>query len=286
MGVLANKVAVITGASRGLGLAMARAYAREGAAVVLSARSQKLVEQAVDEINHHGLHAAGLACDVADLNQMQALADLAVDRFGRLDVWVNNAGISAPYGPTTQITPQDFERTLRTNIFGTYHGSLTALRHFSAQGSGKLINLLGRGDDIAAPLQSAYGSSKAWIRWFTKSLAGEVKGQHIEVMALNPGLMITDMLNHIDAVEGYEEKVKPLATVMRMWGNPPELPAEKAVWMASTATDGKNGLEVKVLTGELILRGAIQEGLRRILRQPTPPSSMQVTTVKPYPEEK
>ena len=93
MGVLEGKVAVITGSSHGLGLAIAQAFAREGAAVVLAARSETSLNRAVDALTQQGLQASGLPTDVGDLSQVQALADHAIRKFGKIDIWVNNAGI-------------------------------------------------------------------------------------------------------------------------------------------------------------------------------------------------
>lgn len=261
---LNGKTAVITGASRGLGLAIAQAYAREGAAVVLGARSGEGIRRAVAGLEAEGLRAAGMACDAADPQQVEDLARLAEERFGRIDVWVNNAGISAQYGPTHLVDPQAFIRATQTNIFSTYYGSMTALRRFLPQRSGKLINLLGAGSDRPAPNQNAYGSSKVWIRWFSSALAKEIEGQGVEVIQFNPGLVLTDMLTRVEAVKGYGEKVRPLETVMRMWANPPEVPAQKAVELASAATDGKNGLRVKVLTNGRLIGGALRELLGRM----------------------
>ncbi len=145
MGILAGKVAVITGSTRGLGLAIAQAYAAEGAAVVISSRSAEAVQRVVESLLSNGRQAAGLAVDVADLKQVQALADLALRSFGKIDIWVNNAGTTGAYGPTIALDPQVFAGVVQTNIMGTYHGSLTALQIFKKQGSGKLINMLGYG---------------------------------------------------------------------------------------------------------------------------------------------
>lgn len=98
--ILQDKVAVITGGSRGLGYAIAETYARAGTKVVIASRSARSVDEAVKKLQQNGAQAAGLACDVGDLSQVEALAELAIRTFGRIDIWVNNAGISAPYGPT------------------------------------------------------------------------------------------------------------------------------------------------------------------------------------------
>ncbi|MBZ0286989.1 MAG: SDR family NAD(P)-dependent oxidoreductase, partial [Anaerolineae bacterium] len=119
MGMLDNKVAVITGSSRGLGLAIAQLYAQEGAAVVLTARTASRVERAVETLVKSGAKATGIASDVGDLQQVKALRDHALATFGKIDIWVNNAGLSGVYGPTAHIPVDSFERVLQTNIYGT-----------------------------------------------------------------------------------------------------------------------------------------------------------------------
>lgn len=143
---LKDKIAVITGGTRGLGLSTAEALAKEGTRVVVSSRSQDSVDKAVEMLTSRGYEASGITADVGDLLQVQGLARHAVARFGGLDIWVNNAGVVAPYGPSIDIAPQDFYRVVQTNIIGVYHGSRTALHYFNNQNSGKLINILGLGD--------------------------------------------------------------------------------------------------------------------------------------------
>ena len=281
MNRLANKVAIITGGTRGLGLAIARAYAREGAAVALASRSAEGVEGAMTRLRSEGARVRGWVCDVGDLTQVEALAAHALETFGPFDIWVNNAGISAPYGPTAHIPPEAFVTTLQTDIFGVYYGSLVAMRHFLPKRSGKLINMLGQGDRRPVPLQNAYATSKAWVRNFTLALAKEYQESGVGVFAFNPGLMPTDLLTQVEAVEGYEARLKPLEMVIRLWANPPEVPAAKALWLASAATDGRTGLEVKVLTPAHLLGGVLREGLRRLLRRPAPVVELKVHSIPP-----
>jgi glucose 1-dehydrogenase len=281
MNSLVNKVAVVTGGTRGLGLAIARAYAREGAAVALASRSAEAVERAVTRLRGEGAQVSGWVCDVGDLVQVEALAAHTLATFGRFDIWVNNAGMSAPYGPTVAIPPEAFVAALQTNIFGVYYGSLVAMRHLLPKRGGKLINMLGQGDRQPVPLQNAYASSKVWVRNFTLALAREYRDSGVCVFAFNPGLMPTALLTRVEALEGYEARLKPLETVLRLWANPPEVPAAKAVWLAGAATDGRTGLEVKVLTPTALVGGILREGVRRLLRRPAPAVEINVHSVPP-----
>ena len=278
--VLKDKVDVITGGSRGLGLAIAQTYARAGAKVVIASRTPHTVDLAVDSLRASGYQATGLACDVADMAQVEALAQHAIQTFGRMDIWVNNAGLSAPYGPTVHIPRRDFITVINTNIIGTYNGSIVAMRHFLAQKSGKLINLLGRGDKGSIALQNAYSSSKVWVRNFTKTLANEYRNSGVDVFGFNPGLVRTEMLSNVHAVAGYEEQMNPLRFVAMLWGNDADVPAEKALWLASPATDGKNGTMVTVLTKRMMLSRLIALPFRKLLNRSTELLPLNVTSVK------
>lgn len=278
--MLEGKTAVITGGSRGLGLAIAEAYAREGARVVLAARGQASLDAALERLRAAGYAASGFACDAGDLEQVRALAQHTLATYGALDIWVNNAGIAGPYGPTADVPVELYERVVRTNILGTYYGSIVALDQFLAQGHGKLINLLGRGDDRPVKFQNAYAPSKAWVMSFTKALAQEYKGSGVGIFAFNPGLVDTELLRQLEAIEGYEKKLNPLRTVIRLWANPPNVPAERALWLASPATDGRTGLVVNVLGLPQIIAGLLRDLGRRIRRSTPPDTTLEIRSIR------
>ena len=276
MKTLENQVAVVTGASRGLGKAIATLFAHEGAKVILAARSRKAIEQIAAELHADGYAAVTFACDVSDLQQIEALAHFAIETYGHFDVWVNNAGVAGPYGATFDLSPEQFLSVMRTNMNGVYHGSMMAMRHFLPRKSGKLINILGAGSKKPAPNQNAYGSTKAWIRVFTLALAAETKSSGVGVFALQPGLMDTDLLTEVVTFKEHEKRLREF---IRAAGKKPEVAARKALWLASSATDGKTGLDVSVGSRLSFLLGFLREGLRRLLRLPTRPVVMNVKAI-------
>jgi len=280
MNELNGKVTIVTGASRGLGKAIAFAFAGAGAKVVLAARSQKDIEQNAAELNAAGRAAVTFVCDVSDPQQVEALARFAISTYGHFDVWVNNAGVAGPYGSTFDLSPDQFLSVLRTNMFGVYHGSRMAMRHFLPRKSGKLINILGAGSKKPAPNQNAYGSTKAWIRVFTLALAAETKSSGVGVFALQPGLMDTDLLTEVVTFKEHEKRLREfMPFLIRAAGKKPKVAARKALWLASSATDGKTGLDVSVGSSLSFLLGFLREGLRRLLHLSTRPIEMHVKSI-------
>jgi NAD(P)-dependent dehydrogenase (short-subunit alcohol dehydrogenase family) len=280
MKTLEGKVAIITGASRGLGKAIATLFAREGAKVVLSARSTRDIEQNALSLRVEGLEAIAFPCDVSDPQQVEDLARFAIEKYGGFEIWVNNAGIAGPYGPTLDLSSDQFLSVLRTNIFGDYYGSVVALRHFLPRKSGKLINILGAGSKKPVPNQNAYGSTKTWIRVFTLALAEEYKASGVGVHALQPGLMDTDLLTDVVTFAPYEKRLRGfMPFLVRAGGQEPKVAARKALWLASSATDRKTGIDARVGSSISFLIGFMREGLRGLFRLPARPVEMNVKVI-------
>lgn len=170
---IGDQVIVITGSSSGIGLATAKAAAARGAKVVLAARSRDALEQIARDITDHGGEALAVACDVADRGQVEAVANAAIDRFGRIDTWVNNAGVSI-YGRIHIPTENDNRRLFDTNFWGVCNGSFAALPHLSRQG-GALINVGSEVSEAVVPMQGMYSASKHAVKGFTDALRIEVE---------------------------------------------------------------------------------------------------------------
>jgi len=168
-----QQVMVITGASSGIGLATARLAAKRGAKLVLAARSGGTTEAIAAEINSAGGTAISVPCDVADRAQVQALADAAIQNFGRIDTWVNDAGVSI-YGRLDEINEEDARRLFEVNFWGVVYGSLAALRHLTTQG-GALINIGSEVSEAVIPLQGMYSASKHAVKGFTDALRVELE---------------------------------------------------------------------------------------------------------------
>jgi len=260
---------------------MALAVIRAGGKVVISARSKQGVEEALARLNAPD-RTAGLVVDVTDLSQVRALSNFAIKTFGHYDVWINNAGISGTYGPTNEISPDTFQHVIQTNILGTYFGSKVALEHFTNLQQGKLINILGHGYKSPVPFQNAYASSKAWVRSFTLALAREVLLPNVGIFAFAPGMMLTDLLTHVDVVAGHEDRLKVFPTVIRILARHPSTAAQKAIWIATSATDGKTAKLFTVPMTSFLLKSIGKEMQRRITKSKQTPLQLSFHSIPSY----
>ncbi len=193
---LSQQTIVITGASSGIGLATARAAARHNARLVLVARNELALGRIVDEITARGGRAIHVVADVGRREDLQHVARRAVERFGGIDTWVNDAGVSI-YGRLEQVSDEDHLRLFQTNFWGVVYGSLVALPHLKRQG-GALINLGSEVSDQAIPYQGMYSASKHAIKGFTDALRMELMEQRapVSVTLIKPAAIDTPYPQH------------------------------------------------------------------------------------------
>jgi NAD(P)-dependent dehydrogenase (short-subunit alcohol dehydrogenase family)/nitrite reductase/ring-hydroxylating ferredoxin subunit len=180
-----GKVVVVTGASSGNGKAIALLMAERGARLVLAARRTDLLEATALEVEDRGGDALAVPCDVTVREQVEALARTALARFGRIDVWVNNAGV-IPWSLFEDTQEEEFRRTLEVNLMGAVYGSWAALPAMRSQNSGVIVNIASMAALVALPVGSAYSSSKAALFAFGDSLRRELRGSGIRVCQVLP----------------------------------------------------------------------------------------------------
>ena len=188
---LSGKVAVVTGAAGGIGAATALALAAEGARVVVA--DVKEGDGTVGRITEAGGEAVFLSCDVADPAQVEAMVAGAVDRFGAIDVLVNNAGISGGSSLAHEMDVDVWTRVLAVNLTGQFLCVRSAMPHLLASGAGRIVNVASTYGVIGAPMAPAYCASKGGVVNFTRQLAVDYSGQGIRVNAICPGYIDTDM---------------------------------------------------------------------------------------------
>jgi NAD(P)-dependent dehydrogenase (short-subunit alcohol dehydrogenase family) len=206
-------VVVITGASSGFGRAAALAFAREGASVSLAARGREALEDTAHACRQVGADALVVTADVGDAEAVDQLANRTVERFGRIDVWVNNAGVIL-YGRFEDCPAEDFERVVRTNVLGQVHGARAALRQFRKQGRGVLINMGSVWGRVSSPQVSAYVASKHAVRAFSECLREELRDEpDIEVATMLPQAADTPIFAHAGNYTGRQVcPIPPLVT--------------------------------------------------------------------------
>ncbi|MBN1778926.1 MAG: SDR family oxidoreductase [Candidatus Buchananbacteria bacterium] len=200
---LKDKVVIITGGSKGLGLSLAKKFIRAGSKVIIASRDEAELKKVAEQIG-----AISQFVDVTDESSVQALADFVVKKFGRIDVWVNNAGIWLPHGPIEDMDLKRVHDMLEVNLFGTIYGSKYALLQMKKQKGGTIVNILSTSALTGRPFSSGYCASKYAATGFTKSLRLEVESDNIMVVAAYPGGMQTHFFDE-QKPENYDEYMSP-----------------------------------------------------------------------------
>ena len=235
---LTGQSVLITGASRGIGEAAARAFAKAGAKVMLAARSTTEIERIAAEI---GGRAQAIACDVADFSQVKAAVEATVAAFGRLDVFIGNAGVIGPLGPLEEADPEEWGQVIDINLKGVFNGMKAAAPVMLAQGSGTIITVSSGAAHNAVDGWSAYCSSKAGAYMLTRCGHVEYGPKGLRIVGLSPGPVATDMQRTIK-----DSGVSHVARLDWSVHIPPEWPAEALLWMCGPDADEFLGKDVSL----------------------------------------
>ena len=207
---ISDQVIVITGASSGIGRTTASMAAQKGAQVVLASRNEAILSEIVADIQSAGGEAIKVVADVSKRDEVEKIANAALERFGRIDTWVNDAGVDV-VGRLEAVSEEDARQLFDTNFWGVMHGSLVAIEHLKASGGGALINLGSIASDRAFPLQGYYCASKHAIKAFTDTLRMEMAESKapISVTLIKPAAIGTPLVDQTKSYEGREARLPP-----------------------------------------------------------------------------
>ncbi|MGO9455415.1 MAG: SDR family NAD(P)-dependent oxidoreductase [Candidatus Binataceae bacterium] len=241
---LKDRVVLITGAGRGIGEAIALAYASEGAAQTLVSRTKREIEAVADKVRRLGGEVEAITADVSAEKDVAEMVRKVLHRFGRIDVLVNCAGIYGPIGPLWKADPTEWAQTLNVNLVGTFLCCRAVIDQMVERRAGKIINLAGGGGTAPVPRFSAYAASKAAVVRLTENLAEEVREYGIEVNSIAPGLIDTKLQDRV--LEAGDDAGELFGRIRQLraegkGGVSPQVPAGLAVFLASSDSNGLTG---------------------------------------------
>jgi len=250
---LSNKIAIITGAGRGIGRAIAIAFAKEGAKVSLVARTVSELEETAQLIEEYGSTSLVIPTDVTQPSSVASMVQETVSQYGRVDILVNNAGVPGPIGALQNNKVDDWIKTIQVNVIGPYLCCKSVVPLMTNQGGGKIINLAGAGANNAWANLSAYCTSKAGVVRMTEVLALELENKNIQVNALGPGSIHTRMWEELrnGAEAANATKIQEIGDrVLSGGGASLENPAELAVFLASDDSGKLSGRLISAVTDD------------------------------------
>ncbi|MEP2782657.1 MAG: SDR family oxidoreductase [Pseudoruegeria sp.] len=238
MGKLQGKTAVITGASRGIGAATARLFAAEGANVVLVARSGNAITELATEI---GPQALAIAVDVSNFAAMQAMINTATQKFGQVDILINNAGVIKPISTFLDSDPNGWGSVIDINVKGVYNGCRAVAPQMAARGEGTILTISSGAAHNALEGWSAYCTSKAGAAMLTDCLHWELATRGLRIMGMSPGTVATEMQVEIKA-----SGINPVSQLDPSVHIPADWPAKCLLWMCQAESDAHLGTEVSL----------------------------------------
>jgi 3-oxoacyl-[acyl-carrier protein] reductase len=240
---LKNKVAIITGGGGGIGKTIVKSFVNEGARVAVAEINELKLRTIMTELKNFDHKIIGIQTDITNIEQVKNLVRQTKATYGTVDVLVNVAGIQQPIGPLIEVNPYEWIQNINTNLVGTMLCCKYVLPFMISKRKGKIINFSGGGATFPRPYFSAYASAKAAVVRFTETIAEEVNKFGIDINAIAPGSVYTNMLEEIIQAgdKAGESDLAGAMEIKRNGGIPPEFAAELLVFLASDASDGITG---------------------------------------------
>ncbi len=227
-----NKVALVTGAGLGMGLATAKAFAEAGAAVVLADVNEAAIRSAAEGLVAAGHQATAVPCNVVDEAEVAAMIEQTVGIYGRLDAAFNNAGVMTPAAETADVSGEEYERVTSINLRGVWNCMKYELRQMRQQGSGAIVNNSSMGGLMGTPLRAIYGATKFGVIGLTRSAAREYAAQGIRINAICPGSIETPMVADMLAKDWIALEDMVEGNALKRLGRPEEI-ASAVLWLCS-----------------------------------------------------
>jgi short-subunit dehydrogenase len=255
------KTIVITGSTKGIGYGLAEEFLKRGHNVVVSGRNQERLDKAASALAVKYKNVAGCLCDVTQFDDHEKLFAFAKEKFGRVDIWINNAGISLPRYMLWEQPKDNHDNIIAANLTSAIYGSQVAVKGMLAQGGGSVFNMEGHGSNgRIIPGMTVYGATKSGLTYFTKSLAEETKNTSVKVCLLSPGIVATDLLmvDYQDTPEKFQAVKRQLNILVD------KVETVTPFLVEEMLKEPKNGAQVAWLTpGKVIFRFATARFIKR-----------------------
>lgn len=245
---LENKVAIVTGASRGIGRAIALGFARAGADVALAARSEGDLKSLADEIEEVGRRAIVVPTDVTQRDQIESLVTRTVEELGRLDILVNNAGGTRFMSPILGLRPEGWDKALALNLDSVFHATQLAAQQMAGGGGGSIIQIASVAGIMGVPGLSYYSAAKGGVRLLSQAVAKELAESNVRVNSIAPGWVATDLNANLRVDEATDKFVTDMVP-MKRWAEPEEI-VGAAIFLASGASSFVTGATLVVDGGQ------------------------------------
>jgi NAD(P)-dependent dehydrogenase (short-subunit alcohol dehydrogenase family) len=253
---LKDKVIIITGSTRGIGRVIAEVCAEEGAKIVICSRNESAVNKVCEIFTKQGFKVSGISVDVSDQSDLEKLLQHTIKTWGRVDVWINNAGLTGGFRPLEDMSPEEITAIVDVNLTGVLKACRLIIPYFIKQNGGILINLSGKGGrGEASPFLTTYAATKAAVTNLTKSLAKENKEYPLSIHSVVPGMVETDFYKNMKTSPKLDADVRNLPYVLKAFGVPIDVVGCFFVKIIEQVPGRVTGKSYSILRGRRLIRG-------------------------------